>query len=54
MTRQRIYLETMERVFGGTDKIILDQGAQQGSGQSVVPILPLNELTKRPETGATR
>ncbi|MFL5173457.1 MAG: FtsH protease activity modulator HflK [Microvirga sp.] len=54
VTRQRIYLETMERVFGGTDKIILDQGAQQGSGQSVVPILPLNELTKRPETGATR
>src|SRR5215213_5977187 len=54
VTRQRIYLETMERVFGGTDKIILDQGGQQGSGQSVVPILPLNELSKRPETGATR
>jgi membrane protease subunit HflK len=54
VTRQRIYLETMERVFGGTDNIILDQGAQQGSGQSVVPILPLNELTKRPETGGTR
>ena len=27
VTRQRIYLETMERVFGGTDKIILDSGA---------------------------
>src|SRR3954447_5114180 len=54
VTRQRIYLETMERVFGGTDKIILDQGGQQGSAQNVVPILPLNELTKRPETGATR
>ena len=55
VTRQRIYLETMERVFGGTDKIILDQGGPQGtSGQSVVPILPLNELTKRPETGGTR
>ena len=24
VTRQRMYLETMERVFGGTDKIILD------------------------------
>ena len=55
VTRQRIYLETMERVFGGTDKIILDQGGTQGtSGQSVVPILPLNELTKRPETGGNR
>ena len=30
VTRQRMYLETMERVFGGTDKIILDTG---GSGQ---------------------
>ncbi len=27
MTRQRMYLETMERLFGGTDKIIIDQGA---------------------------
>src|SRR4029077_17492337 len=26
VTRQRLYLETMERVFGGTDKIILDPG----------------------------
>jgi membrane protease subunit HflK len=56
VTRQRIYLETMERVFGGTDKIILDQGGGQPgvSGQGVVPVLPLNELTKRPESGGTR
>src|SRR6185295_10867192 len=54
VTRQRIYLETMERVFGGTDKIILDQGGQGTTSQGVVPILPLNELTKRPETGGTR
>jgi membrane protease subunit HflK len=45
VTRQRMYLETMERVFGPTDKIILDS---TGSGQSVVPYLPLNELTGRP------
>jgi membrane protease subunit HflK len=53
ITRQRLYLETMERVFGGTDKIILDPGSgQQGSGgQGVVPILPLNELTRPPATG---
>src|SRR5258707_846108 len=40
VTRQRIYLETMERVFGGTDKIILDSGSGvQGSGNnSGVPI----------------
>jgi membrane protease subunit HflK len=46
VTRQRMYLETMERVFGGTDKIIIDSGAQNG----VVPYLPLNELTRRPQT----
>ena len=44
VTRQRMYLETMERVLGGTDKIILDAG--QGSGSGVVPYLPLNELTR--------
>ena len=29
VTRQRMYLETMERLFGGTDKIIMDSGAQR-------------------------
>ena len=42
VTRERMYLETMERVLGGTDKIIIDSK----DGQSVVPYLPLNELTK--------
>ena len=27
VTRERMYLETMEHIFGGTDKIILDSGA---------------------------
>ena len=45
VTRERMYLETMERVFGGTDKIIID-----GQGPGVVPYLPLNEL-KRSQTG---
>ena len=49
VTRKRMYLETMERVLGGTDKIILDSNGQSGSG--VVPYLPLNELTRpRPQT----
>lgn len=57
VTRQRLYLETMERVFGGTDKIILDSGSSaQGSGNNsgVVPILPLNEMIRRPATGGTQ
>jgi membrane protease subunit HflK len=48
ITRRRMYLETMERVLGGTDKIIIDSGSQSGGG--VVPYLPLNELTRRPQT----
>jgi membrane protease subunit HflK len=48
VTRQRLYLETMERLFGGTDKIILDSAGQGSSG--VVPYLPLPELRSRPPT----
>ncbi|MGE4326922.1 MAG: FtsH protease activity modulator HflK [Pseudodonghicola sp.] len=43
VTRKRMYLETMEKVLGGMDKIILDEGA---GGQGVVPYLPLNELRR--------
>jgi len=47
VTRQRMYLETMERLLNGTDKIILDSGT---NGSGVVPYLPLNELTRpRPQ-----
>jgi membrane protease subunit HflK len=56
VTRQRMYLETMERVFGGTDKYILDSGSS-----AVVPYLPLTELPGQPaqpqpqgQTGGTR
>jgi modulator of FtsH protease HflK len=44
VTRQRIYLETMERVLGGAEKLVYDGGA---SGQNIVPYLPLSELTPR-------
>ena len=45
VTRQRMYLETMERLLNGTDKIILDPGVG-GNGSGVVPYLPLNELSR--------
>jgi len=35
----------MERVLGGTDKIILDSKG----GQGVVPYLPLDQLQKKKE-----
>jgi membrane protease subunit HflK len=44
VTRKRLYLETMEKVLGDVDKIILEDNSGGGSG--VVPYLPLNELTR--------
>jgi membrane protease subunit HflK len=43
VTRRRIYLETLGIVLEGKNKIILDDN---GTGQGVVPYLPLNELNK--------
>jgi modulator of FtsH protease HflK len=40
VTRERMYLETMERLFNGTDKVIMDAGQSNG----VVPYLPLSQL----------
>ncbi len=40
-TRRRIYLETMERVLGNMDKVIIDEKA---NASGVVPYLPLNQL----------
>jgi modulator of FtsH protease HflK len=45
VTRKRMYLETMERVLGGTDKIIIDSK----SGQAVMPFLSLDQLQKGKE-----
>ena len=56
VTRQRIYLETMERVLGGTDKTIIDTGGQPSPG--VVPYLPLQNLPRsgqqQPTTGGNQ
>ena len=45
VTRKRLYLETMEKVLGDIDKIILDESGGEG-GSGVVPYLPLNELRR--------
>ncbi|MDQ0421350.1 membrane protease subunit HflK [Peteryoungia aggregata LMG 23059] len=42
VTRQRIYLETMENVLRNSNKVIIDEK------QGVVPYLPLNEITRQP------
>ena len=42
ITKRRIYLQTMEKVLGDMNKILIEEG-ENGSG--VLPYLPLNELT---------
>jgi membrane protease subunit HflK len=46
VTQERMYLETMEKVLSGVNKIIIDK--QSGSG--VVPYLSLPELKKNSDT----
>lgn len=51
VTRKRLYIETMERVLGDVDKVILEDSA---GGQGVVPYLPLNELNRSRQTEETQ
>jgi modulator of FtsH protease HflK len=54
VTRQRLFLETMEGVLQQSNKVVIE-GGQGGSG--VVPYLPLPEIQKRQDqtnTGATQ
>lgn len=49
VTRRRLYIETMEKVLGSVDKMILDNSVTSGGGAAgggVVPYLPLNELRR--------
>ncbi|MCJ2092861.1 MULTISPECIES: FtsH protease activity modulator HflK [unclassified Methylobacterium] len=61
ISRERLFLETMEKVLGSVNKVIIDQnGAQPGSGTAagVLPVLPLTEFGARAPsptaTGAAR
>jgi membrane protease subunit HflK len=45
VTRKRMFIETMEKVLGDTDKVIIDEKA----GTGVVPYLPLSEFSKKPQ-----
>jgi membrane protease subunit HflK len=50
VTTKRIYLETMEEVLRGMNKVVIDQKAD---GTGVVPYLPLPELERRARERAT-
>ena len=47
VTRQRLYLETMEHVLGGANKVIMDTA----NGSNVLPFLPLAGLQTLPPLG---
>jgi membrane protease subunit HflK len=49
ITRKRIYLETMEKVLSSSKKVVTD--TNPGSN-SVLPLLPLNDLTRPADKGA--
>jgi membrane protease subunit HflK len=44
VTRQRLYLETMEGVLGDVQMFLVD--TPSSNGQGIVPYLPLNELRR--------
>jgi len=50
VTRQRMYLETMERILSDTNKTIIDTGH---SGPGVVPYLPLTDIPVPPSRTST-
>lgn len=43
VTKERIYIETIEGIFANVEKIIIDESS---SGSGVVPYLPLKDLNK--------
>ena len=45
VTRQRLFLETMEEVIGGSQKVFIEGGA---AGSGVIPYLPLPQLRANP------
>jgi membrane protease subunit HflK len=45
VTRKRMYLETMSQVYGGANKIIVDEGA----AKNIIPYLPAQTLNKPTE-----
>ncbi len=58
ISRERIFLETMEKVLGSVNKVIIDQNGSPGAGAAagVLPVLPLSEFGNRAQTqtGAAR
>jgi membrane protease subunit HflK len=50
VTRQRLFLETMEEVLASSEKVLVESGT---GGQGVIPYLPLPELRNNASTPTT-
>jgi membrane protease subunit HflK len=50
VTRERLYLETIERVLSNVGKFVVDASV----GDRTLPVLPLNELTRRVQPSVTQ
>ncbi|HVY52721.1 MAG TPA: FtsH protease activity modulator HflK [Devosia sp.] len=49
VTRRRLYLETMEQVLGGANKVVVEPGT---TGSGIVPYLPLPELKSQQQSSS--
>ena len=45
VTRDRLYLESVEKILSGTEKFILDSNGNRGG---VLPFLPLKDMVAAP------
>ena len=52
VTRQRLFLETLEEVYSNTNKVIIEPNSG-GGGTGVVPYLPLPEIRKQSRANST-
>ncbi len=52
VTRQRLFIETLEEVYANTNKVIIEPN-QGGGGTGVIPYLPLPEIRKQSRTNST-
>ncbi len=50
VTRDRLYIETMQKVLGSTSKMVIDQ--QQGGGGNTVMYLPLDKMIENSRNNA--
>jgi len=50
ITRQRMYIETIEGIFSKTSKVIIDE---RGGSTGVIPYLPLDQLQQRAPSAPT-